>query len=39
MSWTKKHLLDVESLTAEELITVLDTAHSFKAVGKRAIHM
>jgi aspartate carbamoyltransferase catalytic subunit len=37
MSWTKKHLLDIESLTAEEITTVLDTAKSFKAVGKRAI--
>ena len=33
----QKHLLDIESLTAEEIITVLDTARSFKAVGKRAI--
>jgi aspartate carbamoyltransferase catalytic subunit len=37
MTWTKKHLLDIESLTAEEITTVLDTARSFKAVGKRAI--
>jgi aspartate carbamoyltransferase catalytic subunit len=37
MSWTKKHLLDIESLTAEEIITVLDTARGFKAVGERAI--
>jgi aspartate carbamoyltransferase catalytic subunit len=37
MSWTKKHLLDIEPLTAEEIITVLDTARSFKAVGRRAI--
>jgi len=37
VSWTKKHLLDAESLTAEEINTVLDTARSFKAVGKRAI--
>ena len=37
MSWTKKHLLDIESLTAEEITTVLDTARSFKAVGRRAI--
>ena len=37
MSWTKKHLLDIESLTAEEITTVLDTARSLKAVGKRAI--
>ena len=26
MSWTKKHLLEIESLTAEEILTVLDTA-------------
>src|SRR6266550_6315176 len=37
MSWTKKHLLDIESLTADEIITVLDTARGFKAVGERAI--
>ncbi len=37
MSWTKKHLLDIESLTAEEILTVLDTAREFKAVGQRAI--
>ncbi len=37
MSWNQKHLLDIESLTAEEITTVLDTARSFKAVGKRAI--
>ena len=37
MSWTRKHLLDIESLTAEELVTVLDTAKAFKAVGERAI--
>src|SRR6201994_4206216 len=37
MSWNKKHLLDIESLTAEEIITVLDTARAFKAVGTRAI--
>src|SRR5277367_3799063 len=37
MSWTKKHLLDIQSLTAEEIVTVLDTAKAFKAVGTRAI--
>ena len=37
MSWHRKHLLDIESLTADEINTVLDTARSFKAVGKRAI--
>ncbi len=37
MSWNRKHLLDIESLTAEEINTVLDTARAFKAVGERAI--
>ena len=37
MSWNRKHLLDIESLTAEEILTVLDTARGFKAVGERAI--
>jgi len=37
MTWHRKHLLDIESLAAEEIITVLDTARSFKAVGERAI--
>src|SRR6266404_4867938 len=37
MPWTRKHLLDIESLTAEEITTVLDTAQAFKAVGERAI--
>jgi len=37
MTWHRKHLLDIESLTAEEINTVLDTAKVFKAVGERAI--
>jgi aspartate carbamoyltransferase catalytic subunit len=37
MSWNRKHLLDIESLTVEEINTVLETARSFKAVGRRAI--
>ncbi len=37
MSWNRKHLLDIESLTAEEITTVLETARAFKAVGQRAI--
>ena len=37
MSWTRKHLLDIETLTKEEIVTVLDTAKAFKAVGQRAI--
>jgi len=37
MTWNRKHLLDIESLTAEEITLVLDTAKTFKAVGERAI--
>jgi aspartate carbamoyltransferase catalytic subunit len=37
MSWNRKHLLDIESLTPEEILTVLDTARAFKAVSERAI--
>lgn len=37
MSWKRKHLVDIESLTADEINTVLDTAQAFKAVGERAI--
>jgi aspartate carbamoyltransferase catalytic subunit len=37
MSWNRKHLLDIQSLTVEEITTVLDTAQAFKAVGERAI--
>jgi aspartate carbamoyltransferase catalytic subunit len=37
MSWNRKHLLDIESISAEEILTVLDTARAFKAVGERAI--
>ncbi len=37
MTWNRKHLLDIESLSAEEINTVLDTARAFKAVGERAI--
>jgi aspartate carbamoyltransferase catalytic subunit len=37
MSWHRPHLLDIESLSAHEITTVLDTARAFKAVGERAI--
>jgi aspartate carbamoyltransferase catalytic subunit len=37
MSWNRKHLLDIESLAPEEILTVLETARAFKAVGTRAI--
>lgn len=37
MTWTRRHLLDIESLSTDELLTLLDTARGFKAVGTRAI--
>src|SRR6185295_6989198 len=37
MTWNRKHLLDIESLSPEEILAVLDTARAFKAVGERAI--
>src|SRR6202142_4203180 len=37
MAWNRKHLLDIQSLNAEEIMTVLETARAFKAVGERAI--
>ena len=37
MSWNRKHLLDIESLSPDEITTVLDTARAFRAVGERAI--
>ena len=37
MTWNRKHLLDIESLSADEITTLLDTAKAFKAVGERAI--
>jgi aspartate carbamoyltransferase catalytic subunit len=35
--WTRKHLLTLESLSADELRFVLDTADSFKEVSTRSI--
>ncbi len=37
MTWNRKHLLDIESLNAEEINLVHATARAFKAVGERAI--
>src|SRR5512136_2029205 len=37
MTWNRKHLLDIESLSTAEINTVLDTAREFKAVGERTI--
>ena len=35
--WNRKHLLDIESMSADEINIVHDTARAFKAVGERAI--
>jgi aspartate carbamoyltransferase catalytic subunit len=37
MTWNRRHLLDIQSLSAEEILILLDTARAFKAVGERAI--
>ena len=37
MIWNRKHLLDIESLSPDEIQIVHDTARAFKAVGERAI--
>src|SRR5438477_9013343 len=37
MTWQRKHLLDIESLSADEITMVLDTTRAFKAVGEREI--
>lgn len=37
MTWTRPHLLDIESLSPAELTTVLDTARAFKFLGGRSI--
>lgn len=37
MTWNRKHLLDIQSLSPDEIVTVLDTARAFKAVGERTI--
>ena len=36
-TWNRKHLLDIESLSADEIHLVHDTARAFEAVGERAI--
>ncbi len=37
MKWNRKDLLDIQTLSVEEIVTVLDTARAFKAVGERVI--
>src|SRR5438067_13751297 len=36
-SWTRKHLLGLEELSADEIRFILDTADSFKEVSTRSI--
>ncbi|NQT32125.1 MAG: aspartate carbamoyltransferase catalytic subunit [Candidatus Omnitrophica bacterium] len=37
MKWTRKHLLGIEGLTAEEILLILDQAEEFKEVLERPI--
>ncbi len=37
MNWTRKHLLSIQELSAEEITLVLNTASSFKEVSSRTI--
>lgn len=37
MDWTRKHLLGLEELSANEITMILDTADSFKEVSTRSI--
>ena len=36
-TWNRHHLLDLQSLSAGEIITLLDAAREFKGVGQREI--
>ncbi len=35
MNWNRRHLLDLQSLSGEELSLILDTARHFKSLGER----
>jgi len=37
MNWNRRHLLDIESLSADEIRLILDTAKAFKEVSTRPI--
>src|SRR6266508_4493673 len=37
LRWTRKHLLSLEALSADELLFVLDTARAFKEVSTRSV--
>jgi len=36
-NWTHKHLLDLQTVTHDDITLILETAKSFKAVGKRDV--
>ena len=35
--WSRKHLLGLRQLSAEEITYILDTAHGFEEISKRSI--
>ena len=37
MTWDRHHLLDIQSLSPEEITAVLNTAETFKGVGQREV--
>ncbi len=37
MNWTRRHLLGIEDLSAEEILYILETAEGFKEVSTRSI--
>jgi len=37
ITWTKKDLLSLSDLSAEEIILILDTAEKFKKVNERKV--
>lgn len=37
MTWTRKHLLGIETLTKQEILHIIDTAWQFKDVEKREV--
>ena len=36
-TWTRSHLLGLEELSADEILSILDTAQSLKEVSTRSI--
>ena len=37
MIWNRRHLLDLQSLSTEEINLILDVAREFRAVGERDV--